>query len=324
MTQTAMSQTVPDGQRHTRWTLGIALLLLLALLFLWLTGRGPGSGAACCGADTAAAPESTDTTDTGTAPTPAVEAPAPPVAAAASVIAAGAFAAHAADGKLTLTGVVADEAERSHIVDAATAAYGAGNVVDHLRIDGNTAARGWDAKLADIFGWQKTVPDAAIDFDGRRWLLTGTVTSEAVKTARGEQAQAFFGADAVIDNRIQVVQIAKAGDDVQCGDRIAVAVNFASGSSALNAEAKAMLDRVFDCLKDGRFEISGHTDNTGSATVNQRLSLARADAAKAYLVSKGLSATELGTAGHGSEKPVADNATPEGRAQNRRIEFAKQ
>lgn len=322
MTQTAMSQTVPDVPRHTRWTFGIALLLLLALLFLWLTGRGPGSGAACCGADTAVAPASTDATDTGTAPTPAMEASTPPVAAAHAI--SGTFAAHAADGKVTLTGVVADEAERGRIVDAATAAYGAGNVIDQLRIDGTAAARGWDAKLADIFGWQKTVPDAGIDFDGRRWLLTGTVTSEAEKAGRGEQAKAYFGADAIIDNQIRVIAVAKAGDDVQCGDRIAVAVNFASGSSALNAEAKAMLDRVFDCLKDGRFEISGHTDNTGSAAVNQRLSLARADATRTYLVSKGLSATDLGTAGYGPDKPIADNATPEGRAQNRRIEFAKQ
>jgi OmpA-OmpF porin, OOP family len=322
MTQTAMTQTVPDVSRHTRWTFGIALLLLLALLFLWFTGRGPGSGAACCGAATVVVPASTDASDNaGTSA--AVQTPSPPAAAAAVATTAGAFAAHAVDGKVTLTGVVADEAERSRVVDAATAAYGQGNVVDQLQIDGTAAARGWDAKLADIFGWQKKVPDAGIDFDGKRWLLTGTVTSEAEKVARGEQAQAFFGADAVIDNQIQVVAVAKAGDAVQCGDRIAVAVNFASGSSALNAEAKAMLDRVFDCLKEGRFEISGHTDNTGSAAVNQRLSLARANATKAYLVSKGAKDADFGTAGYGPDKPIADNATPEGRSQNRRIEFAK-
>jgi OmpA-OmpF porin, OOP family len=80
---------------------------------------------------------------------------------------------------------------------------------------------------------------------------------------------------------------------------------------------------VFDCIKGGRFEISGHTDNTGSAAVNQRLSLARAEATKAYLVSKGLNATELDTSGEGPDKPIADNATSEGRSQNRRIEFAK-
>jgi OmpA-OmpF porin, OOP family len=319
MTQNDVTQTIPDHPRHMRWTFGIALLLLLALLFLWFTGRGPGSGAACCDAKIVVRPASAGTTDNAGTPSAAVETPSAPMLAAA-----GAFTALAADGRITLTGVVADDAERSRIVDAATAAYGQGNVVDQLQIDGAAAARGWDAKLAEIFAWHKTVPDAGIAFDGKRWLLTGTVTSDAEKIARGDQARAFFGADAVIDNQIQVVAVAKAGDAVQCGDRIAVAVNFASGSSALNADAKAMLDQVFDCLKDGRFEISGHTDNTGSAVVNQRLSLARANATKAYLVSKGAKDADLGTAGNGPDKPIADNATPEGRAQNRRIEFAKQ
>ncbi len=319
-----MSQTIPDYPRHTRWTLGIALLLALALLFLWFTGRGPGSGVACCGTDTttesprAALGDEEDGTRPAT--TAAVETPAPVAAAAV----AAAFAARAAEGKIVLTGLVADEAARARAVDAATVAYGAGNVVDELKIDAATASRSWETSLTDIFAWQKGVPDAGIDFDGERWVLTGTVTSDEEKNARGDRAKAFFGADAIIDNQIQVVAVAKAASDVQCGDRIAVAVNFATGSSALNADAKAVLDRVFDCLKEGRFEISGHTDNTGNAASNQRLSLARADSAKAYLVTKGAKAEDMSTAGYGPDKPIAGNDTPEGRAQNRRIEFTKQ
>jgi OmpA-OmpF porin, OOP family len=316
-----MSLTIPDHPRHSRWTFGIALLLLLALLFLWFTGRGPGSSASCCGADTATtAPPPAAVTDDSNATEPTqATAPAAPIAASAPA----AFAARAADGKITLTGMVADEAARKRAVDAAAAAYGAENVIDELKIDA-TAPRAWETSLGDIFSWQKGVPDAGIDFDGQRWVLTGTVTNEAEKTERGERARAFFGADAVIDNQIQVVEIAKTAGDVQCGDRIALAVNFASGSSALTAEAKMVLDRVFDCVKDGRFEISGHTDNTGSAAANQRLSLARAESSKAYLVSKGANTDSLTTTGYGPDNPIADNASTEGRAQNRRIEFTKQ
>jgi OmpA-OmpF porin, OOP family len=315
-----MNQTIPDHPRHMRWTLGIALLLLLVLLLLWFSGRGPGSGAACCGAgiDTTLPPVATDTDSGKDALPPALDTTEPTSATTAS-----AFAARAADGKITLTGTVADELARNRAVDAATGVYGAGNVIDQLQIDTNSAARGWEASFADIFAWQKGVPDAGLDFDGQRWVLTGTVTSDAEKAERGERAKAFFGTDATIDNQIQVVAVAKNASDVQCGDRIAVAVNFASGSSTLNAEAKAVLDRVFDCLKDGRFEIGGHTDNTGRADTNQRLSLARAEASKAYLVSKGAKTEDLTTAGYGPDKPIANNATAEGRAQNRRIEFAR-
>jgi OmpA-OmpF porin, OOP family len=310
-----MNERILDHARHSRWTWIIALLLAIALLLMWMTGRGPGAAGACCTAGDASIPPPVAVDDTEPVPEP------PPAAEPAAAVAA--FAAKQAAGKVTLTGVVADEAARVQAVQAAEATYGAGNVIDQLQIAGDLTPRAWDAKLGDIFGWQKTVPDAGFDYDGKRVVLTGTVTSEEEKTARGAQAQTYFGADTAIDNQLRVVAVATSGSDIQCGDRIAVAVNFATGSSALNAEAKAMLDKVFDCIKEGRFEISGHTDNTGSAASNQRLSLARAEAAKAYLVSKGAKDADLTAAGYGSDKPIADNATSEGRAQNRRIEFSR-
>ena len=67
--------------------------------------------------------------------------------------------------------------------------------------------------------------------------------------------------------------------------------------------------------------IDGHTDNTGSDKVNIPLSVRRAEACKKYLVSKGISAERMTTAGFGSTQPVADNKTAEGRQKNRRIEI---
>ena len=63
----------------------------------------------------------------------------------------------------------------------------------------------------------------------------------------------------------------------------------------------------------------GHTDSVGSDTYNQRLSLRRADAVKAYLVSRGLDAARLYTEGKGESMPAASNASAEGRARNRRV-----
>ena len=72
---------------------------------------------------------------------------------------------------------------------------------------------------------------------------------------------------------------------------------------------------------DLSLEISGHTSSEGDAERNRALSQARAEVVKAYLVRHGVAAARLSTIGHGADLPIADNATEEGRRQNRRIEF---
>ena len=70
-----------------------------------------------------------------------------------------------------------------------------------------------------------------------------------------------------------------------------------------------------------KLESEGHTDATGSDSLNQRLSEQRAEAVRAYLESQGIAAANLSAQGFGKEKPVADNATAKGRQQNRRVEI---
>lgn len=65
----------------------------------------------------------------------------------------------------------------------------------------------------------------------------------------------------------------------------------------------------------------GHTDSVGTDAYNQKLSVRRAEAVKAYLVSKGIEANRVYTEGKGKKQPVADNKTAEGRAKNRRVEI---
>ncbi len=102
-------------------------------------------------------------------------------------------------------------------------------------------------------------------------------------------------------------------------------VEFATNSDNLTTKGRATLDRVYVLLAaqpgGGRIAISGHTDLTGSQQFNADLSKLRAQAAVAYLVSKGLPAERFATEGYGATRPIADNDTEEGRQKNRRIEI---
>ena len=75
---------------------------------------------------------------------------------------------------------------------------------------------------------------------------------------------------------------------------------------------------------DLKFSVEGHTDSTGNAASNQTLSEARSKAIVAKLVEMGIAADRLAAVGKGQNNPIADNATDEGRAKNRRVEFVKQ
>ncbi len=99
--------------------------------------------------------------------------------------------------------------------------------------------------------------------------------------------------------------------------------NFDLGKATLQESSFTVLDELVSYLKrkdDEKIELGGHTDNVGSAASNLKLSLDRANTVKAYLVSKGIDETRINAKGYGSTKPVADNKTAAGRAENRRTE----
>jgi outer membrane protein OmpA-like peptidoglycan-associated protein len=101
-------------------------------------------------------------------------------------------------------------------------------------------------------------------------------------------------------------------------------VTFASNSADLNSSFFAVLDSVGLVLKEydkSVVEVAGHTDNTGSKQLNQGLSERRATTVANYLAGRGLNAKRFITVGAADNHPVASNATPEGRQQNRRVEL---
>lgn len=94
--------------------------------------------------------------------------------------------------------------------------------------------------------------------------------------------------------------------------------------SVLKPAAKSKLDELVAKTKDMNLEVIiavGHTDSDGSDAYNQKLSVRRAEAVKAYLVSAGIEKSRVYTEGKGEKQPVADNKTREGKAKNRRVEI---
>ena len=102
-------------------------------------------------------------------------------------------------------------------------------------------------------------------------------------------------------------------------------VQFETGSADILEESFALLDEVADILEKNpgvtKVRVEGHTDSKGSKRFNKRLSQKRANAVRDYLVDKGIDKSRFKAKGFGQAKPIADNDTDEGRAENRRVEF---
>lgn len=126
-------------------------------------------------------------------------------------------------------------------------------------------------------------------------------------------------------------RLAAGGKDIKSaldtdGKIVTHGILFDTGKATLKAESLPTLKMILGLLNDDpelKFSIEGHTDNQGGKGINQPLSENRAEAVKSWLEGKGIETSRLKTAGFGDSKPIDSNKTPEGRANNRRVEFVK-
>jgi outer membrane protein OmpA-like peptidoglycan-associated protein len=102
-------------------------------------------------------------------------------------------------------------------------------------------------------------------------------------------------------------------------------VQFATGSAEILPVSHSLLDEVAKVLTDNAqielLQVEGHTDSTGTAAINRKLSQQRAESVMKYLASRGVAGGRMKAQGFGPDRPIADNATDDGKEQNRRVEF---
>ena len=142
-----------------------------------------------------------------------------------------------------------------------------------------------------------------------------------------KSGQCHQGNHALIKN-IRIAQGSKTLYDrvVTDGKFVTTGIRFNSGKATIKPESAGTLKKIYNLMEehpDLRFSVEGHTDNVGEDDFNHKLSEKRAESVKDELVSRGISADRLQTKGWGESKPIQDNSTPEGRANNRRVEFVK-
>ncbi len=144
--------------------------------------------------------------------------------------------------------------------------------------------------------------------------VVGNVWSKRMEAQKQQMEQATRGTG---------VQVSKTGDD-RLKLEIPSDISFDTNRSDIKPDFRPILDRFAATLNENpgtTVSIVGHTDSTGSASVNQPLSVERAAHTRDYLASRGVSPTRIVIEGRGEQEPIASNDDPAGRARNRRVEI---
>jgi len=219
-------------------------------------------------------------------------------------------------------------------LDGAEKKFEDDGVSDEVRDQAYIALR--KAQLADADGatahYQRELANSKVRAQEAQAKAAQKTQSELTQTR--EQLAAEQSARAAAEQRAKEAmdRLAAANANVKKESRGTVitlsgGVLFASGKSVLLPGAQTSLNQVADALKsqdNAKILVEGHTDSTGNDGLNMELSRARAEAVASYLASRGVPREVMTPQGLGPSRPVADNNTPEGRANNRRVEIVVQ
>jgi OmpA-OmpF porin, OOP family len=237
------------------------------------------------------------------------------------------------DGKTTYSGTVNSEPTKTQVVDALKSALGAANISGDLTVDANTADAGWLAGMAAFLPKLKA-KGSNIDFDGNNITLGGAIADTDKAGLSDALRAAFTGfnfnglSESLPDASVALSALTDGGFTPQeLMDALNImGIQFDTGKATIKKDSQAILEKAAAAIKKApegtKLEVGGHTDNVGQPESNMKLSDARANAVRTRLIELGVSADVLVAKGYGDTKPSADNATDEGRAKNRRMQFS--
>lgn len=228
---------------------------------------------------------------------------------------------------LVARGKVATEAAKAALLQQLAGIYPGVTVVDSLVVDASATSAPLLGNGPTLFGYLSQVRNAALGLNGQAVTVRGDVRSQAALDDVTADLRGALPTGYTLFPEITVVAPSRevATADSLIAAALVAPIPFRSGSEQLGDNASTILDRVAAALvqfPNVKVAVEGHTDNTGSAETNQRLSQQRAETVMRYLAGKGIAAERMTAVGYGQTRPVADNATEEGRAQNRRVVFS--
>ena len=239
-------------------------------------------------------------------------------------------------GTIFYLGTVPDASTAESIRAALVGVFGPDAVKGSVAVDPQAAAPSWLARLGDLIALLKGHgANAVLDGNGLTFkAIAPGLDRAALEAAIGPLLKGgkivfpdagtprLSAADA--QSALDGLKGGYAGTDVARTLNL-VAIGFDTGSADIPAAERTVLVRAATLIKalpsGARVVIEGYTDNVGEPDSNLALSQRRADAVKVILVEAGLAVADIEAIGYGEANPVADNATPEGRAQNRRISY---
>ncbi|HEY4317363.1 MAG TPA: OmpA family protein [Herbaspirillum sp.] len=225
-------------------------------------------------------------------------------------------------GQILITGTVPDEASKAAALARLREVYGADRVVDQIAIGEVVLPANWNGYVQKLITPDlKLISHGQLKIDGNTVTVNGEVANDAQRQQIAGAIAGNLNPTYTVNNGLRVSASEQGLLDNALANRT---IEFESGQATLTPSGQAILDQIAAVvlkLKGKRIEIIGHTDGAGLRASNLSLSQARADAVKFYLGTKGVDETLLSTSGQGPDRPIASNATAEGRARNRRIEF---
>lgn len=222
------------------------------------------------------------------------------------------------ENAVKLTGEVPNLAEHDRIVGAAGQHF---DIVTDELIVSDEQATDDDARAADVsLALVRNLSSGEASWSGQALSVSGVATTDAIAATR-EQFDSFGSGPLLGDFDVRAINDAQ-GCNERFNDILTNAtVRFQTSSATIDAGNEELLMQLAELARScpGTLTVAGHTDSRGDADMNKALSLARANAVRDALAELGVDADRVSAAGFGATQPIADNATADGRAKNRRI-----